>query len=597
MMDLWHTKGFKKKIAFSVLVFLVGLVLLGVFSFRMHQGNLTARREKAQLNAATYANYLIEDFSQAVGVTDSLEQVIISEDGTCNRFETVAQNLFSPVLQSIQLAPDGVVTDIYPALGNEAGKIDLINDEKRGEICRYGRDNHITTLQGPFPLKQGGSGIAVRNPVYLEDENGEETFWGFTIVILRVPELFARSTLALERFGYDYRLLKSAAPLRSDYDEVASSGQEMADPASYTFTLDGTNSTWKLEVMPKDGWHKSDLSLAIFGVGTLILVLMLVLALAFINMREQKNVFRHLATTDPLTGLLNRKGFDEALQTYLSKTAEAQCVGILLDIDNFKLINDMYGHAIGDQALRQLAESMHAHFPANSILGRNGGDEFSLILKDCTCQSAAERIRAFTEERRTFWYEGEEHPFTISVGYAELSADDADRTPALLLSEADQALYEVKLQGKRGCLAYTEALRPHVRTHLGFALHDISQHLPGAFLIYQADPHNDKLLFANQEMVRFAGCTDLEDLLAFTQGRFRNLIHPDERATVEQSIWAQQKTHRDGSNDYVSFRLVRKDGTCRSVLDHGRLIHNRYYGDIFYVLLMDREFLCSHYTT
>ena len=594
-MDLWHTKGFKWKICLSVLVFLVGLVCLGVFSARMHQNDLEARREKAQLNANTYANYLIEDFSQAIGVTDSLEQIIISGDGQCSRFETVARNLFSPALQSIQLAPGGVVTDIYPALGNEAGKIDLFHDEARGKICRYGRDNNVITLQGPFSLRQGGSGIAVRNPVYLEAENGAQTFWGFTVVILRVPEVFARSTLSLERFGYDYRLSKSSAPLGDDYEEVASSGQALTDPASYTFTLEGTNSTWRLEVMPKGGWSQADIALGLFCAGSLILLLMLILALAFIGMREQKNVFRHLATTDPLTGLLNRKGFDEALQVYLSKTAEAQCVGILLDIDNFKAINDVYGHAVGDLALLQLAESMHEHFPTDSILGRNGGDEFCLILKDCTGQSAAERIQAFTEQRRTFWYEGVEHPFTISVGYAELSSADAGRTPALLLSEADLALYEVKLRGKRGCLAYHKDLRPHVRTHLGFALHDISQHLPGAFLIYKADRANDELLFANQEMIRFVGCADLEDFLAFTGSRFRNLIHPDEREAVERSIWAQQDAHRDGSNDYVSFRLRTKDGIRRQVLDHGRLVHNRYYGDIFYVMLMDSGFIREHY--
>ena len=154
-----------------------------------------------------------------------------------------------------------------------------------------------------------------------------------------------------------------------------------------------------------------------------------------------------------------------------------------------------------------------------------------------------------------------EHPFTLSVGYAELSAADARRTPALLLSKADLALYEVKLRGKRGCLAYSEDLQLRVRTHLGFALQDISQHLPGAFLIYKADRVNDELLFANQEMVRFAGCTDLEDLLAFTDHSFRNLIHPDEREAVERSIWAQQDAQQDGTNDYVSFRLVKKDGT------------------------------------
>lgn len=62
-------------------------------------------------------------------------------------------------IQSIQIAPDGVVTDIYPEAGNEAGKIDLMHDESRGEICRYGRDKNIVTMQGPFDLKQGGRAL------------------------------------------------------------------------------------------------------------------------------------------------------------------------------------------------------------------------------------------------------------------------------------------------------------------------------------------------------------------------------------------------------------------------------------------------------
>lgn len=71
-------------------------------------------------------------------------------------------------IQSIQLAPDGVVTEVYPEEGNEAGKIDLFNDADRGEISRYARDNHIEIMQGPFQLEQGGYGMAVRNPIYLK---------------------------------------------------------------------------------------------------------------------------------------------------------------------------------------------------------------------------------------------------------------------------------------------------------------------------------------------------------------------------------------------------------------------------------------------
>ena len=88
---------------------------------------------------------------------------------------------------------------------------------------------------------------------------------------------------------------------------------------------------------------------------------------------------------------------------------------------------------------------------------------------------------------------------------------------------ADTALYAVKLNGKHGCKAYDSD--PHeARTQLGFALKDISAHLPGAFLIYKADPKDDQLLFANREMVQLAGCDDIHEFYTYTNRSFRNLI-------------------------------------------------------------------------
>lgn len=66
----------------------------------------------------------------------------------------------------------------------------------------------MITMQGPFSLKQGGMGIAVRNPVYVEQKNGERTFLGFTIVIIRVPDIFADSIKSLTDFSYDISCLK-----------------------------------------------------------------------------------------------------------------------------------------------------------------------------------------------------------------------------------------------------------------------------------------------------------------------------------------------------------------------------------------------------
>ena len=89
-------------------------------------------------------------------------------------------------------------------------------------------------------------------------------------------------------------------------------------------------------------------------------------------------------------------------------------------MDNFKFINDMYGHAVGDRVLQQLADSMWKAFPENAILGRNGGDEFCIILKDCNVEEAASQIEAFSMSPRTFESKGQVHNFAINITYGSL---------------------------------------------------------------------------------------------------------------------------------------------------------------------------------
>ena len=384
------------------------------------------------------------------------------------------QNLIDDTIQSIQIAPDGVVTDIYPAAGNEAGKIDLLHDEQRGEISRYSRDHDLTIMQGSFSLQQGGMGIAIRNPVYLKNDAGQEYFWGFTIAIIRVPDIFANSVQALNNFGYDYRLSKTESPLTSQYQEISASAEDMTDPVSYEFELCGCS--FKLEVMPKEGWNRGDNVGRILIVGILIIILLSGLTESVLILEEDRQQLEELSTTDALTGLYNRNGFEKCFWEYRRKNPNQSCVGIQLDIDDFKMINDIYGHVVGDQALQNLAQSMRTAFPANAIYSRNGGDEFTLILTGATCDDVKEQIEAFTASDRSFMYKGREYYFHISVGYAEYPADteEADR----LLGLADMALYEGKLRGKAMSMRYQKDFDPNRRNRLGFALSDITQHLP-----------------------------------------------------------------------------------------------------------------------
>ena len=489
----------------------------------------------------------------------------------------------SDSIESLQLAPNGVVTDIYPAEGNEAGKIDLIHDKDRGEISCYARDNHTIITQGPFELKQGGYGIAVRNPVYLKDQSGQEYFWGFTIVILRVPDIFSDAIRALSSFGYEYKLSKTDTPWSDTYKVVYQSDDQLNHPVSYIFTIG--DETWKFEITPKNGWRNNTLLIIISGMFLTISLLLSVLTRVWLVAKEHKNKYQILARTDSLTNIYNRYGFDELAEKIISKNPQAHFVAALLDIDDFKFINDVYGHSYGDQALKNLADSMKAFFPSDALLGRNGGDEFCILLPNCTFNEADNQLQQFAKLPKTFSHHGKEHAFYISLGYAEYPTFASNHSQ--LMRCADAALYEIKLHGKNGCMAYRKGLQSGVRKQLGFALKDISEHLPGAFIIYKADKEDDELFYANHEFLRMAGYKSMNELFRLTQKSFRNLIRKDEQQQIETSIWEQ--IDRGSENDYIHFHLRKADGTYLSVLDHGRIVESQQYGKVFYVLFMDWE--------
>ena len=580
----------KKKDLMPLIVLLLGMCLVVFIVYKTDTHEKWQRRTTAQLNVSTYGERIKNEITNGMEITDTLKQVLISENGEINQFDTIAGNLISDSVESIQLAPEGVVTDIYPAEGTEAGKIDLLHDKDRSRISCYARDNHTIITQGPFELKQGGYGIAVRNPVYLKDKNGQEYFWGFTIVILRVPDIFSNSIRALSNFGYEYRLSKTKAPWSSAYKVVYQSDSQMTLPASYNFTIGKEN--WKFEVTPENGWRNNALIVTVSTIFTAITLLLSGLTRVWLVSKENKNKFQILAHTDSLTGIYNRCGFDEEAEKMIDRNLKTHFVSALLDIDDFKFINDIYGHAYGDKALKSLADSMKTFFPPDTLLGRNGGDEFCLLLPNYTCEDAKELLLQFTKLPKTFSYKGKEQPFNISLGYAEYPTFASSHSQ--LMRCADAALYAIKLHGKNGCMAYREGLQSGVRKQLGFAFKDVSEHLPGAFIIYKADKDDDELFYANHEFLHMTGYKDMDELFRLTKKSFRNLIREDEQQMIESSIWEQIDSGNE--NDYIHFHLRKADGSNLSVLDHGRIVESQQYGKVFYVLFTDWEDMHIHYS-
>jgi diguanylate cyclase (GGDEF)-like protein len=174
-----------------------------------------------------------------------------------------------------------------------------------------------------------------------------------------------------------------------------------------------------------------------------------------------------LATIDPLTGLCNRRGFFEQATQLRARTVQGgNLSAILLDIDNFKHINDSYGHDAGDEAIRACGEA--ARFD-EAIAGRLGGDEFALLVERSLPDTIeiAKDLRRRLASRPVDTAKGR-IPLTWSIGVGEAQPDDSIDQ---ILARADAALYDAKSQG-RNCVATAPA---SLRTERTIAQHGISR--------------------------------------------------------------------------------------------------------------------------
>jgi diguanylate cyclase (GGDEF)-like protein/PAS domain S-box-containing protein len=171
--------------------------------------------------------------------------------------------------------------------------------------------------------------------------------------------------------------------------------------------------------------------------------------------KQQEEAVVHLAMHDPLTDLPNRRAMDEAIIRAIRRASRGEHSALLLiDLDNFKAINDSVGHPAGDKFLLQLGPLLSACLRPGDLLSRFGGDEFSILLDNVspeTAKSIAERLRESLSEYR-FQEGGYTFAPTMSIGIALIDAND--QNPASIVSLADAALHAAKETGKNRVLLY-----------------------------------------------------------------------------------------------------------------------------------------------
>ncbi|MBS7304019.1 MAG: diguanylate cyclase [Lachnospiraceae bacterium] len=196
--------------------------------------------------------------------------------------------------------------------------------------------------------------------------------------------------------------------------------------------------------------------------GVVVLIFGIVIAVIVVinrlHFNQQSKELADKADTDLLTELNNKIATERKIQEYIEENPDSQCLFFLFDIDNFKKINDTLGHAFGDEVLRSLGQQLRNEFRVSDIIGRTGGDEFILFLKnmnsDETLEKEAKRFADFFHHFKAGEYV--KYSATASIGAAVYPRDAKDYHG--LYKAADSALYEAKRRGKNRLVFYNKEL-------------------------------------------------------------------------------------------------------------------------------------------
>jgi diguanylate cyclase (GGDEF)-like protein/PAS domain S-box-containing protein len=174
--------------------------------------------------------------------------------------------------------------------------------------------------------------------------------------------------------------------------------------------------------------------------------------LAFHDVTEKRGLqhqLLHQALHDPLTGLLNRRGFEKRSAELLERAqgdgrSHALCY---LDMDQFKVVNDTCGHVAGDELLRQLPQVLRRALRGSDVIARLGGDEFAILLEDCSLEAAGQVARQVREQVRRFRFAWQHRHFPVDVSIGVVGITPNTHDVATVLAAADAACYVAKDEG------------------------------------------------------------------------------------------------------------------------------------------------------
>lgn len=322
---------------------------------------------------------------------------------------------------------------------------DLDSDPRHRAAIERARDSGkaAVTEVGPILIDEG-DGLVAYLPVYRNRAplktraERRAALIGFAAGAFRGVDLAASAVAALPE-DIEAQLLENGEP-------VIGSDEKLEDAASAPVRV--ADRTWTLVIRDPDRPGVGvPLLIAVFGV---VMAALLGALIAIGNSNKRMRELQRQAHHDPLTGLKNRRRFEEDLHLELARSRRDRTTGalLMLDLDNFKNVNDTLGHPIGDRVIEGIADVLRDRMRETDILARLGGDEFAIVLPRCSPQEAEAVASAIANAIRQHDSPSDEVPaITASIGIAIFGSGTA-ATAESVMSDADTAMYRAKEAGR-----------------------------------------------------------------------------------------------------------------------------------------------------
>lgn len=440
------------RIRVLIIFMLITLSLFSTFLIEhQHSQRKISSQDKlessAQRELLVVRSILEADVYLGIFYANSLATVMsVSPGMPKSQWQQIAQELYkkSSHLKNLAVAPNDIIEFVYPIEGNKAALgLDYRTVPEQWKTVTKARVQESIFIAGPLQLVQGGVGLIARIPIFTDPPYNSE-YWGVCSTVLDLESLFKDA--GIYEVGEKYNFAIRGKDGKGALGEVFWGDSAVFESTYVQETVVLPSGTWELAIaLPSlhDAFpfYQNHIS-RLIGYPLMLLLIFIFVAVYYLYHKAHDHSMR-----DDLTLLPNRRYFIYALEQMRITCQKKSSSFVLLniDIDEFKSVNDTYGHVIGDKLLAEIALRLKSVVSDSDIVARTGGDEFQIILPKQAHEEELQQVIAIIcksiSEKPVQFGDIEIH-VKVSIGYAIY--DDENVTADELIAAADISMYQNK---------------------------------------------------------------------------------------------------------------------------------------------------------